>query len=26
VRNGLVTRWRVRAWTTVIGHDAQVPI
>jgi uncharacterized protein YciI len=26
VRNGLVTKWRVRAWTTVIGDDAQVPI
>lgn len=25
VRNGLVTRWRVRTWTTVIGDDAQVP-
>jgi uncharacterized protein YciI len=22
VRNGLVTRWRVRAWTTVVGADA----
>src|SRR5947208_16863727 len=25
VRNGLVTRWRVRPWTTVVGDDAQVP-
>ena len=22
VRNGLVTKWRVRAWTTVVGVDA----
>ena len=22
VRNGLVTKWRVRAWTTVVGADA----
>lgn len=26
VRNGLVTRWRVREWTTVIGDDAQVAL
>ncbi len=26
VRNGLVTRWRVRTWTTVVGDDAAVPI
>lgn len=26
VRNGLVTRWRVRAWTTVVGPDAAAPI
>ena len=25
VRSGLVTRWRVRPWTTVIGDDATVP-
>ena len=24
VRNGLVTRWRVRAWSTVVGPDAAV--
>jgi uncharacterized protein YciI len=24
VVNGLVTRWRVREWTTVVGKDAQV--
>jgi len=24
VTNGLVTGWRVREWTTVIGDDAQV--
>jgi uncharacterized protein len=24
VKNGLVTRWRVREWTTVVGRDAQV--
>jgi uncharacterized protein YciI len=22
VRNGLVTKWRVRAWTTVVGAEA----
>ncbi len=26
VLNGLVTRWRVREWTTVIGRDAEVPL
>jgi uncharacterized protein YciI len=26
VRNGLVTRWRVREWTTVVGTDAAAPI
>jgi uncharacterized protein YciI len=26
VKNGLVTDWRVRAWTTVIGDDAKTPI
>ena len=26
VRNGLVTRWRVREWTTVIGRDAEVQL
>ena len=26
VTNGLVTRWRVREWTTVIGKDAEVPL
>jgi len=26
VTNGLVRRWRVREWTTVIGRDAAVPL
>jgi uncharacterized protein len=26
VRNGLVTRWRVRPWTTVVGETAATPI
>jgi hypothetical protein len=26
VKNGLVTRWRIRAWTTVVGSDAATPI
>lgn len=26
VLNGLVTRWRVRPWTTVIGPGAAVPV
>jgi len=25
VRNGLVTRWRVRAWTTVVGDGITPP-
>jgi uncharacterized protein len=25
VRHGLVTRWRVRAWATVIGDGATAP-
>ena len=25
VRHGLVTRWRVRAWTTVVGSAAAAP-
>jgi len=25
VRNGLVKRWRVREWTTVVGAEAAVP-
>jgi uncharacterized protein len=25
VRNGLVTRWRVREWTTVVGESATTP-
>ena len=25
VRNGLVTGWRVRPWTTVVGKDAASP-
>jgi uncharacterized protein YciI len=25
VTSGLVTRWRVREWTTVVGKDAAVP-
>ena len=25
VRNGLVTKWRVRTWTTVVGDVAAVP-
>jgi len=25
VVNGLVTRWRVREWTTVVGEDAATP-
>lgn len=25
VTNGLVTKWRVREWTTVVGHSAAVP-
>src|SRR6266404_1828117 len=26
VRNGLVTRWRVRPWTTVVGEMAATPV
>src|SRR6185503_6741153 len=26
VKNGLVTRWRVREWTTVVGPDAAVKL
>ena len=26
VLNGLVTRWQVREWTTVVGRDAAQPI
>ena len=26
VRNGLVTSWRVRPWTTVVGDDAATPV
>ncbi len=26
VKNGLVTRWRVRLWTTVVGKDASHPM
>jgi uncharacterized protein len=26
VRNGLVTRWRVRAWATVVGDGAEVVV
>ena len=26
VRNGLVTRWRVRAWNTVVGESASTPV
>src|SRR5437879_6385860 len=26
VTNGLVTRWRIRAWTTVVGEGATRPI
>jgi uncharacterized protein len=26
VRHGLVRRWRVRAWTTVVGDGAAVPV
>jgi uncharacterized protein YciI len=26
VRHGLVTRWRVRAWATVVGADAAVMV
>ncbi|MES2441693.1 MAG: YciI-like protein [Pseudomonadota bacterium] len=26
VTNGLVTAWRVRPWTTVVGRDATTPV
>ncbi len=26
VTNGLVAKWRVRPWTTVVGKDAAVPV
>jgi uncharacterized protein YciI len=26
VTAGLVTRWQVRPWTTVVGHDASSPV
>ena len=26
VRSGLVTRWYVRGWTTVVGDDANTPV
>ena len=26
VTNGLVTNWRVREWTTVVGRDAEVAL
>lgn len=26
VQNGLVTRWHVREWTTVLGRDALTPV
>jgi uncharacterized protein YciI len=26
VRNGLVVRWNIRLWTTVVGEDAASPI
>jgi uncharacterized protein YciI len=26
VRNGIVTQWRVREWTTVIGQDAETRV
>jgi uncharacterized protein YciI len=26
VRNGLVTRWHVRAWKTVVGANAAAPV
>ena len=26
VKQGLVTRWRVRPWTTVVGPGASVPL
>jgi uncharacterized protein len=26
VTNGLVTRWRIRPWTTVVGEEASTPV
>jgi uncharacterized protein YciI len=26
VRHGLVTRWRIRPWSTVVGKDATTPV
>jgi uncharacterized protein YciI len=26
VRNGLVTRWRVRAWNTIVGDGTTLPV
>ena len=26
VTNGLVTRWQIREWTTVVGRDAAFPL
>ena len=26
VQNGLVTNWRIREWTTVVGRDALTPV
>src|SRR5262249_1632844 len=26
VKNGLVSRWRVRKWNTVVGKDASMPM
>ncbi len=26
VRNGLVTKWRVRGWSTVVGEEAATPV
>lgn len=26
VKHGIVTAWRVRPWTTVVGRDAQTPV
>jgi uncharacterized protein len=26
VQNGLVTKWRIREWTTVVGRDALTPV
>jgi uncharacterized protein YciI len=26
VKNGLVTKWQVRSWTTVVGEQASTPV